>query len=444
MPRIEDLIPLIVNPREDLSAEYKNWLDLTSNEHKATLAKAAIALANHGGGYIVIGFQEDGGNLRSVPRPEGGGAISQDSVNAAVRRYASPEFHCEVHGVIHPEYNYDHYIVVVPGNITEPVMSRRDCPGVIAQNSCYIRKPGPRSEVPSTPEEWRSLINRCLRSSRDDLLEAIRAIVSGRAQMENPPAGARDALDAFCSSAREKWSELVRELPAESAPRFPNGYYEIGIRLVGIDPAGGLPELNRFLQGARRVRHTGWSPFLELHRPEWQPYAHDQYLEAWVGRPSESGEMGGDSSNCDFWRASKDGMLYTCRGYIEDNIGEIAPGTVVDVTIPVWRLAEALLFAHRLGGEFDGAEAIAVWYEFNGLEGRRLTSIGNRRIMMDYHICRTRNSSGYGVVSFDRLEDNIVEFVHELLAPLYEKFNLFALPRALVEAEIERLRAGRF
>ena len=56
MTSIRELQPLISEPREDLSVEYKSWLDLTRKEHKATLAKVAIALTNHGGGFIVIGF----------------------------------------------------------------------------------------------------------------------------------------------------------------------------------------------------------------------------------------------------------------------------------------------------------------------------------------------------------------------------------------------------
>lgn len=51
--------------------EYKSWLDLRGNdEHKAHLAKAAIALANEGGGVIVIGLRQEGPvrRDRSVPR----------------------------------------------------------------------------------------------------------------------------------------------------------------------------------------------------------------------------------------------------------------------------------------------------------------------------------------------------------------------------------------
>lgn len=46
------LADLLLDPREALDVEIKGWLDLAgSDEHKATLAKAILALANHGGGY---------------------------------------------------------------------------------------------------------------------------------------------------------------------------------------------------------------------------------------------------------------------------------------------------------------------------------------------------------------------------------------------------------
>ena len=47
---------LINEPRETLDVEVKEWLDLTDNDHRAMIAKEVIALANHGGGFLVIGF----------------------------------------------------------------------------------------------------------------------------------------------------------------------------------------------------------------------------------------------------------------------------------------------------------------------------------------------------------------------------------------------------
>ena len=48
--------PLVEFPAESPSAEYKDWLDLASTHGRATLAKHAMAIANHGGGHIILGF----------------------------------------------------------------------------------------------------------------------------------------------------------------------------------------------------------------------------------------------------------------------------------------------------------------------------------------------------------------------------------------------------
>jgi predicted HTH transcriptional regulator len=90
MPKIDDLEPLLAAPGEALDVEFKCWLDLRGNdEHKALLAKAAIALANEGGGVIVIGFREDRPNLISEPRPAKIAAYDADLINSIIRRFAS-------------------------------------------------------------------------------------------------------------------------------------------------------------------------------------------------------------------------------------------------------------------------------------------------------------------------------------------------------------------
>jgi hypothetical protein len=42
------------------------------------------------------------------------------------------------------------------------------------------------------------------------------------------------------------------------------------------------------------------------------------------------------------------------------------------------------------------------------------------------------------------MNDNLVEILHPMLAPLYERFEFFELPLALVRTEIERMRHNRF
>jgi predicted HTH transcriptional regulator len=79
------------NPREGLEVELKGWLDLSQGEHRADLVKAILALANHGGGYILIGYDDITRGPLSSPTNMMSG-YDQDTVNDIVRRYADPRF----------------------------------------------------------------------------------------------------------------------------------------------------------------------------------------------------------------------------------------------------------------------------------------------------------------------------------------------------------------
>ena len=150
MTSMEDLRPLVDEPMERLDCEYKGWLNLDESHDKAVLVKAAIALANHGGGYIVIGMPEDENkNPQSVPRPANCSAVTQDAVNNAISRYAEPSFQCGVRFVPHHDTGTEHPVVIVSGMLTVPVMST-STQSPLRQHACYIRKPGPKSEEPYT------------------------------------------------------------------------------------------------------------------------------------------------------------------------------------------------------------------------------------------------------------------------------------------------------
>jgi len=53
--RITDLIE---RPGESLSVEIKSWIDPASEDGQQKLIRGTLALRNHGGGYLIIGFDD--------------------------------------------------------------------------------------------------------------------------------------------------------------------------------------------------------------------------------------------------------------------------------------------------------------------------------------------------------------------------------------------------
>lgn len=469
-----ELQALLAFPVEKLTVEYKSWLDLDEQARRATLAKAAIALANEGGGVIVLGMRKDnaqGGALRSEARPENIDRYSQDDINAAINRYADPQFHCELAFANHPETNNEHAFVLVPGGLTVPVMSVRGCEGVIAAQRCYVRKPGPRSEEPFTAEEWRGVMERCITARRESMLDAIRIIVQGRGTVIPAPMTADvrqrlhhtiiqaaepleeahrvaervDGLLEFERVALERWDRLIRELPPEDPARMIHGHYEISFRLLNVAPAALAGVLLRRMIVASQVRHTGWGPFVQISRPEFEPRIVDGNVEAWLGRPAEDRVMR-DSAHCDYWTAHPSGLFFLLRGYEEDSADGVEPGSILDITLPIWRVGEALLYASRIARSYAENPRISVHCHYTGLNNRRLSALDRMRgfFMDDTRICHDAEAQLTASATAAEIEDNLIEVLHPLLVPLYERFRFFELPIDLVRTEIARMRASRF
>lgn len=452
MPTIEELEPLLTVPAEALDVEYKGWLDLRGDdEHKAVLAKAAIAIANEGGGYIVIGVRENRPNLISEPRPAGIAAYDQDLINQIIRRFASPQFHCMLTMLRHPESGHELAVVSVPGGHGFPVMSKSGTQqNTIKPHLCYMRKPGPESAPPENHADWERLLMKCLRNRREDMLDAIRGIVEGKAAVAAAPQPTdAERQAAFAAAAYARWAMLVAGLDQDAQERCPLGRYELDYALLGDFDQPSLADLLEMLRQAVG-RHSSWPEFWVPTRRELEPVVFDDAIDCWIGAPfPERGYH--DSAHADFWRASPQGRTFLLRGYAEDSAEILAgqgiePGTTFDVTMPTLRIGECLLHAASLASLIAPGRELRVlfrmrWY---GLAGRRITSIGGTRMILAEHVSRQDEYGAEITIDVARIADNLPEIVYPLLAPLYERFGFLRLPATLPAEELARMRANRF
>ncbi|MBS3735489.1 MAG: hypothetical protein KGY99_11325 [Phycisphaerae bacterium] len=163
-------------------------------------------------------------------------------------------------------------------------------------------------------------------------------------------------------------------------------------------------------------------------------------IECWLKDSASA-----DAGHSDFWVASPKGMFYLLRGHAEDCLRGREPGTVLDVSLPAWRVGECLLHAQRmataLGDPLSEILFQVVWY---GLANRTLVSIGDRRFMTDDDICvEPTVASPPCRVPAKTISDTLPEIVGQATGPLYAAFNFFEPPASLFSEEMKRMRSGR-
>ena len=95
----EDLQNLLADPHESLDLELKQWIDPSSPEGTAKIARACIALWNNNGGRLVIGFTDEGRpDVTNVPN-DVRKTFHVDVIQAIVGRYSAEQFSIEVNFV---------------------------------------------------------------------------------------------------------------------------------------------------------------------------------------------------------------------------------------------------------------------------------------------------------------------------------------------------------
>lgn len=255
-------------------------------------------------------------------------------------------------------------------------------------------------------------------------------------------AGDADALETFIYEARRRWEELVAPLPQAYPARQPLGFYEQAYALDGISPVGSPKHLRDLLADAPRT--SGWPPFWVPTREAIRPVIEDGQVECWLGRP-ETDHNFDDAAHSDFWRVRGDGFAYLRRGFQEDGPDNLEPGTIFDVTLPIWRTAETLIHAANLARALDGGAEASIHFRarYGGLEGRDLFSWAKPRIRIGSEgrfRARSAQVDLKVTATLGQVEEELASVIEEVLAPLYERFDGFEIPGHLVRHELVELR----
>jgi Schlafen, AlbA_2 len=123
MADLDFISDLVRYPRESLSTEVKAWFDPSTPEGQAKIVRCALAMRNHGGGFIVVGFDNATGDPVANDRPADVRiAFHIDRIQGLITRFASESFEVAVHfierdGVLFP-------VIEIPQGVRTPVVSK--------------------------------------------------------------------------------------------------------------------------------------------------------------------------------------------------------------------------------------------------------------------------------------------------------------------------------
>jgi hypothetical protein len=433
--RFEDWL---LHPDERLDFEVKGWLNLAEQRAIGTVVKALIALENHGGGFLLIGYTEE--NKRHVPDPKRPDSLEQyttDFINGLLRRRAEPVFHVEVSLQRHPETGLEYPLVRVSGNSMVPVRSCSAAEHSLKDNTYYIRAPGPESRAPKDGAEWDRLVRRAVLNQREEIVRVLRAVMPALdLKASEGSASKSNALFEFSEQTKNVWTAKNEALPKENRARISRGYYAFSARILGISKSLSLSEIRQANERARR--YTGWPMFIEgWGKSKSRPI--DNCIEGWMALSDNA-----DSSTADFWRISEDGFFYALRGYEED-VRLPNPGAQFDSLMPIWRLGEFLLRIGELGDSmFDVGFEIEVQCEWTGLESRELVNAFGGDYVRSYHKqCRIPSVKTSGRFP-GTIADVLPEAVKKLTTRLYESFEFAQVTEKTILAQLEDMTRKQF
>ena len=454
--RIQELVN---RPSESLSVELKRWIDPASPEGKDKIVRAVLALRNHGGGYLVIGFDNETlqPDIENRP-PNVRSAFHIDRIQGLIARFSSEPFEVSVE---FPEREGQVYpVIVVPPGVKTPVASKsylyKDDKKLISIDDVYVRSlraNNTASTTKATWKDWRHIVDVCFDNREADIgrflrrhlsglnLETVREVAAAIAKGRESESSPEELLRKYLQQGADRFQEVLKERDV-SLPE--HGTWEVAFIVFGDVPhhSANLEFLN--LLDSNNPDYTGWPVWLDSRGfadENARPYVFDGAWEAFVVSVGS-----GWSDHVDFMRLDPKGRFYLLRALQDDISGSPRapqPLKALDFGLPIIRCAEAIAvgiaFAKAMGCDPEDT-TLAFAFRWTRLRGRQLVSWANpgryispgRQAYQDEVVVVVN-------VPLDTPLSALGEYVNQIVQPLYEIFGGFSLSRDVVEDLTRRL-----
>jgi Schlafen, AlbA_2 len=265
MASIEDLIQALVDrPGEKLSVELKPWLDPAEKQGQWLIAKALLALRNQDGGFLVVGFNDNGSPQKLKSGLDVRGAFHVDKIQEIVSRYASKTFSVHVHFA--ERDGLEHPVIQVESGIRTPVACKADLledkggKKLLSVDDVYVRTlnaNGIASTSKVSGRDLDDLIERCFQNREADHAAFLTKIIRGISKAD---------VDELVSAIKQAvWTneqnpgDAEKEILEKGAIRFADEAKKRNVDVFGLG----------FLEGALKIegplrKHRASKEFLRF------------------------------------------------------------------------------------------------------------------------------------------------------------------------------------
>jgi hypothetical protein len=391
--RIQDLIE---RPGESLSVELKRWIDPDAPEGIAKIVKTALALRNHGGGYLIIGFDNNTlcPDLENIP-DDLRETFHIDKIQGLISKYASEPF--EVHLEFAEKEGQEYPVIIVPSDVKTPVAAKSELSlkgrKLIKLDIVYIRSLN-SNNTPSTTQatwkDWPKIVEVCFDNREADIGRFLRRHLGGLKpeivaefaaailKKTEPEPTVEDLLRGYLQESNKRYESIILERNLELPE---HGAWEVGLLFLwSVPPHSANKEFLNLLDSSN-PDYTGWPVWIDsrgFSDQDSRPYVIDGVWESMV-TSLESGW----SDQIDFMRFDPTGKFYLRRALQDDISGSQRapePLKVLDFGLPVIRCAEAIAvgisFAKAMGCDPESTQ-LAYAFKWSKLRGRKLVSWAN-------------------------------------------------------------------
>jgi hypothetical protein len=238
-------------------------------------------------------------------------------------------------------------------------------------------------------------------------------------------------MDAWDRRCRDRLKKRIADELGDVGTVYDRGTWSVSYRIP--DVALPLSELRNTLVVVEG-RETGWPPWWVPTRKAVQPEVRDGAIECWFRDDAVRNDR-----HPDFWRVEPELKLFLLRCYQEDDITG-TPGSALDPTFPIWRIAESLLHSARMARYVDAGD-IEFFVRWDSLKGRELRIVTDepRDYFRRGHVAHDDSVATFVRTNPEEIARDLPSVVRALVSPLYEVFGLLDPPGSLYATEIENM-----